>query len=316
MSYYGDLTRDYQNRYNKAFYFGVPLYLKFKTNPSDKVTLAQSYRIRRAVEEKEGGDSVTYATAQGTTVKHSCSNKEVSSKFKFGNAGETYEVSYKPGQYNNADLAVNVKHVSKFDFKSGQIDNTETVKVGSPKVSGARLWQTLDVSWNTKDDKRGLKGSTNVNYDKYNVGAKYDYDLTKGAVKSVNAQLFVNNGKDSDFFASYDVNKKQVNLGAEYRVCDYGTHGFDVVYDVEGKIKGIFGQAATVNWAGQYQMSDAALFKFKLALSNEWVMGWSWIHKVNNQLRLSFSQNLNITKVLNASGRNPYDFGASLQWTL
>lgn len=132
MSYYGDLLRDYNNRYSKQFYFGVPLYLKFKTSPSEKITLGQSYRLRRAVEEKEGSDVVSYATAQGATIKHSCSDKQVASKFKFGNGLDIYEVTYKPKQYNTADLAVQVKHASKLDTKTNRIDNTETLKVGSP----------------------------------------------------------------------------------------------------------------------------------------------------------------------------------------
>ena len=249
-------------------------------------------------------------------MKHSCSDKQVSSKFKFGNGVETYEVTYKPKQYNTEDLAVQVKHVSKLDTLSSRVDNTETVKVGSPKVSGARLWQTLDVSWNTANSERVLKGSTNVNYDKYNVGAKYDYDLTKGAVKSVDAQAFVKNSADSDFFATYNVQKNEAKVGLEYRVCNYGTHGLDVVYDVNGKLKGLFGQAATVNWAGQYQITDDALLKFRASLANEWVFGWSWVHAVNNRLRLTFSHSLNVSKVLKATGRNPYDFGAALEWKL
>lgn len=209
-----------------------------------------------------------------------------------------------------------MKHASKWDLKTNVVENTETLKVGSPQVSGARLWQTLDVSWNTKDDKRGVKGSTNVNYEKYNLGAKYDYDLTKGAVKSVDAQVFVKNSEDSDFFATYNVQQKSAKVGLEYRVCSYGTHGFDVVYDVTGKAKGLFGQPAALNWAGQYQMSDAALFKFSAAFGSEWLFGWSWVHAVNNKLKLTFSHKLNIGHVLNGKGRNPYDFGAALEWRL
>jgi hypothetical protein len=315
MSYYCDLLRDYQNRYNKAFYFGLPLYLKFKTKPSDKVTLAQNYKIARSVEAREGKEVVTYATSQETKVEHSCCD-EVSCKFTFGNAGESYKVSYKPKQYNNSDLALQAKHVSKFDFSSSRIDNTESVKLGSPNVSGARLWQTFVLSWNTADNQRGIKGSTNINYEKYNLGAKYDYDLTKGQVKSINGQIFVRQAQDTAFWATYDVNDQHASVGAEYRVCDYGTHGFDVVFDTTQKLKGFFGQPLTVNWAGQYQMSEAALFKFKLALQNEWVMGWSWAHRVNKQVKLTFSQNLNISHVLSGSGKNPYDFGAALQWDL
>ena len=312
MSYYGDITRDYNNRYTKSFYAGVPLYLKFKTSPSAAVNLKHSYKLTSTTDESSG--TVSYHTAQGATVKHSCCNKEVSSKFKVGNAGSAYEVTYKPGQYNNKDLAVQVKHATKFDHKSGKLDNTETLKVGSPAVSGARLWQTLDLNWNTADTNKILKGSSNIAYDKYNVGAKYDYDLKAGKVKSVNTQLAGKQGTCA-WFLTYDITKRLAATGAEYKVCSYGTHGFDLVYDVTGKKNEFFGKPLNVNWAGQYQMSNDALFKFRLALGAQWVMGWSWIHTVNNKLKLTFTQDLNISKSLKGSNGD-YKFGAQLEWTL
>ena len=63
-------------------------------------------------------------------------------------------------------------------------------------------------------------------------------------------------------------------------------------------------------------MSDDATFKFRLGLGSEWLFGWSWVHNVNKQFRLTFTHDLNVTKVLKASGRNPYSFGGQLQWSL
>lgn len=161
-----------------------------------------------------------------------------------------------------------------------------------------------------------MKASSSVSYDKYNIGAQYVWDIKKGALKTLLGQATFKKDKDSTAFAIFDQKKNNVKAGVEYRVCSYGTHGFDVVYDLEGKTKGLFGQAAILNWAGQYQMSNDALFKFSLGLGSEWIMGWSWVHNVNKNFRLTFTHDLNLSKVLKGTGRNPYNFGAQFQWTL
>lgn len=39
MSFYGDLLRDYDNRYTKNTYAGVPVYFKLRTNASDNTSI-------------------------------------------------------------------------------------------------------------------------------------------------------------------------------------------------------------------------------------------------------------------------------------
>jgi hypothetical protein len=53
MSYYGDLLREYEKRYTKGFYGGLPVYLRIKSNPSANASLSQTYRVSRKVEDKQ-----------------------------------------------------------------------------------------------------------------------------------------------------------------------------------------------------------------------------------------------------------------------
>jgi len=314
MSFYGDLLRDYEKRYTKGFYGGLPVYLKFKTSPSEKTTLAQTYRISRSVETNQDVQTTSYNAANGATLKSTCSGKEVATKLKFGNGGATYEVAYKPSAYNTPDQTVNVKHVSRFDSSSSRIDSTESVKYGSPAVGPIRLWLTADLAWNNQNQNRAVKGSANIKKDDLNVGAKVDFDLTKNALKTLHAMALYSHVK-GDFFIVGDLLKKQITFGSHYPVYKIGNHAVEIVYDTQGKLKGAFGQPAIVNWAGEYRVTDNANAKVKFSISQQWTLGFAWIHKFDKNLKLGFSHDLNVTE-LNSGKGSPYNFGASLQWTL
>lgn len=317
MSFYGDLLRDYEKRYTKGFYGGLPVYLKFKTSPGENTTLAQTYKISRTVETTEDGQTINYNAANGATLKTTCCGKEVASKFKFGNSGVVYEVGYKPRELNNATQTVQFKHVSKFDAATTRVDSTESVKYGSPKVGPARLWLTLDFAWNNLNANKALKGSLNINKDEYNLGVKFDHDLVKQSLKSLNALFLYHQGR-ADYFGVFDILKKQFTLGCHHSHHDgKALHAYEIVYDIDGKLKGFIGQPAIVNWAGEYKITSDATIKSKLSLGAEWYFGYAWIHRFDNQIKLGFSHDLNVSKVLNGKGgATPYNFGASLQWTL
>ncbi len=138
--YYGDLLRDYEKRYTKGYYNGKPVYLKFRTAPSESVSFAQTYRVSRSVEVRDGSSKVDYNSLNGSTVKTSCHSNQVSSKFKFINNAFTYEVGYKPSEWNNAEKNLQLKHTSRFDTSTHRIDSTESLKVGLPQVGPLRIW--------------------------------------------------------------------------------------------------------------------------------------------------------------------------------
>ena len=75
MAYYGDLLRDFEKRYTKHYYTGAPVYLKFRTNPSESTSLAQSYKITRSSEVNDNVETVSYNAATGSTMKSTCCDK-------------------------------------------------------------------------------------------------------------------------------------------------------------------------------------------------------------------------------------------------
>lgn len=314
MSFYGDLLRNHENRFKKNFYAGVPIYLKFKTSPSENVDLQQSYKVTRTVEEAEGTQSVAYNVANAATLKTSCCSKSCSSKLKFNNANVIYEVAIKPKAQNTPDQTLQLKHASKLDNVSSKVESTETVKYGSPKVGPARLWVTLDFVWNTKDAQKNLKGTTSINYEEFNLGVKFDQDLAKSALKSLNAQLVRKNSK-GDFFLSSDLLKKSLVIGCHHPHGDKANHAYEVLVDTQRKLKGLCGQPLTFNWAGEYKLSADATVKSKLLLGAEAQFAYSWIHRLDKNIKVGFTHDLNLTKTLNG-GSSPYNFGALFQWTI
>lgn len=314
MSFYGDLLRNHENRFKKNFYAGIPFYLKIKTQPSESVDLQQSFKVNRTVENAGETETVAYNIANAATLKTSCCEKACSSKLKFNNANVIYEVAYKPKGQNTPDQTLQLKHVSKLDNVSSKLESTETVKYGSPKVGPVRLWLTLDLVWNNQDAKKNLKGTTSINYEEFNLGVKFDHDLAKQAIKSLNAQLVRKNAK-GDFFLSGDILKKTLTIGCHHPHGDRANHAYEVLVDTQKQLKGLCGQPLALNWAGEYKLSDDATVKSKLLLGAEAQFTYAWIHRLDKNVKIGFTHDLNVSKVLN-NGASPYNFGALLQWSI
>ena len=85
---------------------------------------------------------LTYSVVNGTTMKYSF-NKEVSEKVKLGNSAFNWEVSYKPAQMNDDKQSLALKHTSKYDTSSGNVESTESVKYGVPQLGPIRPWFTV-----------------------------------------------------------------------------------------------------------------------------------------------------------------------------
>jgi hypothetical protein len=294
--YYGDLLRDYENLFTKGFKGGVPLSIKVKSSPSDKTHITQKYRLSRSVETKDDVQVTSYNVANGATLKTSCHDNAVASKLKFGNGGLTYEVGYKPSEWNNAEKALQLKHSSVFNALSRQVDSTESLKVGAPKVGPLRLWATLDLAWNNVDNKKAIKASGNVNFEHYHVGGKVEHDITDNKTTKINVLGLLKNSK-GDFFLAGDIKKNTYTLGCHHHHGEKSEHGVEVVFDGTRKQKGVCGQPATINWAGLYQISADATLRTKLTAADTWNLGFSWSHRINDHLKVGFSEDLNLCSV-------------------
>ncbi len=159
--FYGDLLRDHSDAYSTGFYGGQPVVVKFKTNPSEKVSLHQTYRIIRETNQEGEKEIVEHHVHNGVTIKTVCGNT-VNSKFKFTNDAAVYEVAYKPKDVNINGRSLTLKHNSSFATDSKEVASTESVKFGAPLFGDAKLGVTLDYNWKTGSAAQTLKASANV----------------------------------------------------------------------------------------------------------------------------------------------------------
>jgi len=205
-----------------------------------------------------------------------------------------------------------VKHKSTFDTATTRVDSTESAKF-SAKVGPAHIWNTLDLSWNTKDKKKEVEGSTNINFEDYHVGGSFARDLDSNKWTGLQA-ILLNRRKNGDYFFQYDVIEKEASLHSLHAVSDKEIHACEVSYDVTGKFKGFLGYPISTKWTGEYKITDDAAVKTSLNLSSEWNLGYAWIHKFNKNLKIGFSHELNLSQVLKPAAKNatPYNFGASV----
>lgn len=233
--------------------------------------------------------------------------------------GLLYELTYKPTELNNEDKALHLKHSTKFDSKTGRLDSTETLKFGSPAISGVRLWQTLDFLWNNQNDQRALKGSSSLNYQDYHAGLKYEYDAAAMKWKALLSQFILKN-THGDFFLLADIFKKQLTLGCHHRHGERAKHIYELVYDMNRTMRGLCGQPVLLNWVGEYNLNEYATLKSKILLGGDQKVSFSWIHALNQNLTVTFAQYVNLSTIVPCCGTKskdvPYNFGMCLQWKM
>lgn len=102
-------------------------------------------RLKKSLpkDENESRSLANYDVSNSTTVKHDCCDKSYSTKLKLQNESVTLELASKPKDYNTSDLALHLKHVSKYTPSNGDYETTHTVKFGSPTVGPLRFFTTV-----------------------------------------------------------------------------------------------------------------------------------------------------------------------------
>jgi hypothetical protein len=319
--FYSDLMRDHNDSYTTGFYGGIPVYLKFKTAPSGKVALKQSYKVHREVTlDKDDKEVVSHHVDNGVTLKATCSESQVNSKFKFTNDEAIYEMAYKPKDANKDGRSLTLKHNSSFDTSSKTVNSTESVKFGSGLFGDAKIGMTLDYGWNNSNDAHSLKASANVTNNDINFGVKTDYNIKDKKTKSLLAQAAYHTAKTNHFVTadlfSREVKYATISLPA-YNANE--THACDVVFDGNRKLKGFFGQPLTTSWVGIYSLNAAQTLRVKMFFGSEWNLGFAWGQVVSKNLKVNFSHDLNVSQVISnkaVKGNSPYNFGLALKWKL
>lgn len=318
-NFYGDIARKFNDAFTVGFYGSNPVILKFKTKPTEKIGLHQTYKIHRTSTIKEGTEVVQHHVDNGVCVKTSCSDNQVNSKFKFTNDEAIYEVGYKPKDANKNGKSFSVKHNSSFDTATKEVASTETVKFGSA-VGDANFALTVDYAWETGSSDQRLKASANITHDSVNLGVKADYDVSGKKVKSLLAQAAYSAAK-VDHFLFANIFSREVKYAtlskASYKANE--THACDITFDGNRKLDGFFGYPLTSSWAGIYRLNDFSTLRVKTLLAKQWSLGFAWGQVVNKNLELNFSHDLNVSQVLANKadkGASPYNFGLALKCRL
>ena len=71
--FYGDIARDHSDAFTTGFYGGKPVIIKFKTKPTEKISLQQKYQIHRESAIKEAGEVFSHYVDNSVKLKTSCS---------------------------------------------------------------------------------------------------------------------------------------------------------------------------------------------------------------------------------------------------
>jgi hypothetical protein len=313
--FYGDILRDFNDAYTKNFFGGYPLIVKFKTAPSEALSLGQSYRFERV--ENESGVIQGYNGTNVVTLKHSCNDKQVDTKFKFNNGAAVYEVTYKPKDLNRGQK-FSIKHNSKLCTATQNVISTETLKFGSKLFSDVNAGINLDYNWSTAAGAdQVVKGAINFTKQDINFGVKTDYNINKGKAKTLLTQASYNTLK-VDHHLVYDVFSRHLTYAtlsnAAYKPNE--THACDIVVDTNNKEKWFFGYPVKTSWAGIYKLNSDSTLRLKLFLQDTWNLSFGWSQVINKNLEANFSHDLNVSQSIGQSkaSTSPYNFGLQLKF--
>lgn len=171
----------------------------------------------------------------------------------------------------------------------------------------------MDFNWNTIDSKRLIKNSLNLAFNEYHLGYKLEHDTNK--LKSLFALLALKNSK-GDFFIKGDVLNKNVVLGCHHKHTDRAVHAIELLYNIEKTLEGPFGQPVALTWAGQYQLSDGVTLKTKFDAKKASTLSFSWVQQFSKNLRFVFTDNIDLTNVINEPARSNFNFGTLVEWTI
>jgi hypothetical protein len=316
--FFGDIKRDFNDTYTKSFFGGHPVIVKFKTAPSDNISLGQSYRVQRV--EDENGVVQGYDGKNVVTLNDSCNSMQVATKFKFSNDAAVYEVNYKPKDINKDGKVFNLKHNSKFETASQNVVSTESVKFGSKLFSDVNLGLNLDFNWSTaKDADQVLKAAINFTKQEINFGVKSDYSIGKQKAKSLLAQACFSAQK-MDHFLVYDHFSHYLTYATlsnkNYKPDE--NHACDLVVDTTGKSKWFYGYPVYSSWAGIYRLNNDSTLRVKVLLKDTWNLGFAWGQTINKNLGVNFSHDLDVTQTIGStkSSRSPYNFGLQFRFNL
>lgn len=136
------------------------------------------------------------------------------------------------------------------------------------------------------------------------------------ALKKLTALAALKNDK-GDFFLKTDALKRQLTFGCNHKHNEgKAKHSIEWLYDLNNATKGIKGYPTTLQWAGEYAINDWITWKTKLDVKDETQFTFGWIHKVDKNFKMVFTDSFNLTNLIYEPAKNVYSFGASFEWSI
>lgn len=295
-AFFGDVLRNHDDRSKKGFYVGQQI-LRFRSHPGSNTHINHSYKTTKT---SCGGDEpAAYKVSNGTTLKHSCMDGEISSKAKINNDNISYEATYKPKEHNTKEISASGKFSVNYTPSSSAWNVTGNAKFGAPETGPARIWSTLDFNTNSKQEMH-VKPTVNVQIENdYHLGVKADHDTKK----LCSAQgHFVIQHEHGDCFLRADTKdgKHKVTAGCNLFCGDAFPlwNAMHFTYDVSKETKGIAGHPVTASYAGQYKVNDSMTAKAHIEAGDSINMKSNFSHKVNENVTMTISDQYDLKALL------------------
>ena len=127
--------------------------------------------------------------------------------------------------------------------------------------------------------------------------------------------VFVYKNESGDWFLKSDILNKQLSFGYNHnRFSDSSYHSIEMLYDLQGKVKGLSGLPMTLLYGGEFKIDPLLTLKCKLEAQKEILLSCSWIHRVNKNIKFVFSDEKNLTNMIHEPAKSNYNFGVMLEW--
>jgi len=164
-----------------------------------------------------------------------------------------FEASAKPEKANSVERHLEIKNEAIYKPYDDLIENTSSIKWGSPKFSSLRVWLNSGFLWDNAGKKQ-LNLSTNFQIqDAYHVGFKLEHDTNK--FKSVILQGVHKVANSHDGFFRYDTQKKHITVGCNHAL-KKGWGSSEITFDTTQTEVGIWGQPLTFKHVGEFAFTD------------------------------------------------------------
>lgn len=308
--FYNDFMRDQDDFFNLDFVSGDAFSFTAKSSKADlsgtKSTIEQKATL------KEQGEDDFKGYKLDTEVKLKQQNKEGKLDVKLTPSKIKVEKEHKPAQLNTVDSTGSVLGRVEHKVGGGNPDLTAGVKYGLPRLhESAGLWLEGNLTYkNFKQFNGDISGLLAIN-NQFFVGSQIIGDLEKKKADEITgvcgAQF------DGNFvYLRANCLKHIVRLGFSTPYFGW-TNKLAAEAKLDLDKEGPITDRTTGTVALDYPINFDSKLKFKFDISKKVFMHFSFIHKINENLQITFTDYANPTGFFRDSERAKYRLGVAFE---